>query len=264
VRLLDRTSRGVEPTLYGRALLKRSAALFNDLRASMSELESLADPAGGELRIGTTDPMTAGLLCVIVDRLSRQHPRLAFHVKLGDPLELQDRELRERDVDLIIGRLTRSARAPDDVETEVLFEEQVFVVAGMQNPLTRRRKLKLIELIDECWALPPLESYPGSQIVKAFQACNSGYPRKGVIVHSTQMQTTLLATGRFLGIFPGSMLRYSAERLQLKILPVNLSIPPWPVGILTLKNRMLTPAAQLFIDCARAVAKEDLKSSSMM
>jgi DNA-binding transcriptional LysR family regulator len=263
VRLLDRTSRGVEPTLYGRALLKRSAAIFNDLRASMSELAFLADPASGELRIGTTDPMTAGPLCVIIDRLSRQHPRLAFHVKLGDPLELQDRELRERDVDLIIGRLTRPVPAADDVETEVLFEEQVFVVAGMQNPLTRRRKLELSELIDECWALPPLESYPGSQIVKAFQACNSGYPRKGVIVHSTQMQTTLLATGRFLGIFPGSMLRYCAERLQLKILPVNLSIPPWPVGILTLKNRMLSPVAQLFVECARAVAKEDLKSSPM-
>jgi DNA-binding transcriptional LysR family regulator len=71
----------------------------------VNELEFLADPTAGELRIGTTDPMTAGLLCAIVDRLSRQHPRLAFHVKLGDPLDLQDRELREREIDLIIGRL---------------------------------------------------------------------------------------------------------------------------------------------------------------
>jgi DNA-binding transcriptional LysR family regulator len=263
VRLLDRTSRGVEPTLYGRALLKRSAAIFNDLRASMSELEFLADPASGELRIGTTDPMTAGLLCVIVDRLSRQHPRLAFHVKLGDPPELQDRELREHDVDLIIGRLSRQAPAADDVETEVLFEEQALVVAGMQNPLIRRRKLKLVELIDECWALPPLESYPGSLIAKAFQACNLGYPRKGVTVLSTQMQTALLATGRFLAILPESMLRCSAERLQLKSLPVNLSIQPWPVGIVSLKNRMLSPVAQLFIDCARAVARENFKTSQV-
>lgn len=169
VRLLDRTSHGVEPTLYGRALLKRSAAIFNDLRASMNELKSLADPASGELRIGTTDPMTAGLLCVIVDRLSRQHPRLAFHVKLGDPPELQDRELRERDIDLIIGRLSRQVPAADDTEAEVLLEEQAFVVAGIQNPLTRRRKLKLIELSNECWALPPLESYPGSLIANAFK-----------------------------------------------------------------------------------------------
>jgi len=263
VRLLDRTSRGVEPTLYGRALLKRSAAIFNDVRASMNELEFLADPAGGELRIGTTDPMTAGLLCVIVDRLSRQHPRLAFHVKLGDPPDLQDRELRERDIDLIIGRLSRQVPAADDIETEFLLEEQAFVVAGIQNPLTRRRKLKLIDLVDECWTLPPPESYPGSLIAKAFQACDLGYPRKGVTVHSNQMQTALLATGRFLTFLPETMLRFSAERLQLKILPVNLAIPPWPVGIVTLKNRMLSPVTQLFIDCARAVAKENFKSSQV-
>jgi hypothetical protein len=59
---------------------------------------------------------------------------------------------------LIIGRLSRQVPAADDTEAEILLEEQAFVVAGIQTPLTRRRKLKLIELIDECWALPPLES----------------------------------------------------------------------------------------------------------
>jgi DNA-binding transcriptional LysR family regulator len=207
--------------------------------------------------------MTAGLLCVIVDRLSRQHPRLAFHVKLGDPPDLQDRELRERDIDLIIGRLSRQVPAADDIETEALLKEQAFVVAGSQNPLTRRSKLKLIDLIDECWTLPPPESYPGSLIANAFHVCNLGYPRKGVTVHSNQMQTALLATGRFLTILPETMLRFSAERLHLKILPVNLPIQPWPVGIVTLKNRMLSPVAQLFIDCARAVAKENFKTSQV-
>ena len=260
VQLLDRTSHGVEPTLYGRSLLKRSAALFNDVRASISELEFLADPSSGELRLGTSEPMTAGLLCAIVDRLSQQHPRISFHVKLGDPLQLQDRELRERGIDLIIGRLPAQIPAADDIEVEALLEEQAFVVAGSQNPLTRRRKLKLTDLTNERWALPPLESYPGSLINQAFRACNLGYPRNGVTAHSTQMQTALLATGRFLTILPGTMLLFSAERLQIKILPVNLAIPPWPIGIVTLKNRMLSPVAQLFIDCARAVAKASLKS----
>src|SRR5262245_12161632 len=61
------------------------AKSVSKVRATMSELESLSDPANGELRIGTTEPMTAGLLWAIVDQLSRQHPRVAFHVKLGDP-----------------------------------------------------------------------------------------------------------------------------------------------------------------------------------
>jgi DNA-binding transcriptional LysR family regulator len=255
VSLLDRTRNGVEPTLYGRALLRRSAAIFNDVRASMRELESLSDPASGELRIGTTEPMAAGLLLAIVDQLSRQHPRVAFHVKLGVPPELQDRELRERDIDLIIGRLSRQVPEADEVETEVLLEERVFVVAGNQNPLTRRRKLKLTDLINECWTLPPPASYPGSLFTTVFQAHNFPYPRSGVMVHSMQMQTALLATGRFVTMLPSTMLQFSAERLQLKILPVSLAIPPWPVGIVRLKNRLLTPVAQLFIDRAREVAR---------
>jgi DNA-binding transcriptional LysR family regulator len=256
VRLLDRTSRGIEPTLYGQALLKRSAALFNDVRASMSELEFLADPAGGELRIGTTEPMTGGLLCAIFDRLSRRHPRAAFHVKLGDPPQLRDRELREREIDLIIGRIP-SYSATDDIEVEFLLEEQAVVVVGVRNPLTRRRNLQLKELINECWTLPPLESYPGSLIAEAFYACNLDFPRNGVTAHSNQMQTSMLATGRFVTILPATMVQFSAERLQLKALPVKLAIRPWPIGIVTQKNRMLSPIARIFIDCARDVAKEN-------
>jgi DNA-binding transcriptional LysR family regulator len=75
------------------------------------------------------------------------------------------------------------------------------------------------------------------------------------MVHSMQMQTALLATGRFVTMLPSTMLQFSAERLQLKILPVSLAIPPWPVGIVRLKNRLLTPVAQLFIDRAREVAR---------
>src|SRR5258708_38956730 len=57
VSLLDRTSQGVEPTIYGSALARRSVALFNDLRTSIGELAALADPSAGELQIAPTQPM---------------------------------------------------------------------------------------------------------------------------------------------------------------------------------------------------------------
>src|SRR5262249_22957969 len=85
VSLLDRTRNGVEPTLYGRALLRRSAAIFNDVRATMSELESLSDPANGELRIGTTEPMTAGLLLALIDPPTHPHPPAPLPLNLPHP-----------------------------------------------------------------------------------------------------------------------------------------------------------------------------------
>src|SRR5262249_19565517 len=52
VRLLDRSSHGVEPTIYAEAVLKRTATVFDELRQSVKDVESLVDPEKGDLRIG--------------------------------------------------------------------------------------------------------------------------------------------------------------------------------------------------------------------
>jgi molybdenum-dependent DNA-binding transcriptional regulator ModE len=52
VRLFDRSPRGVEPTIYGRALLKRGIAAFDELKQCISDIEFLADPTKGEVRLG--------------------------------------------------------------------------------------------------------------------------------------------------------------------------------------------------------------------
>jgi len=254
VRLLDRRPQGLELTLYGRAFLKRSMAIFNDLRTSVTELESLADPTAGELRIGTTVAMAAGLVYTIVDRLSRQYPRLAFRVTIGDLPDLQDRELREHDIDLMIGRLPDAIPA-EDTETEVLFYEKAFLVAGKNSPWTRRRKIELAELINEPWSLAMPESFPGVLFERAFRERGLAVPRSGMRSQSLEMMLAMITTGRFLGTMPAVMLHFSAKRLGLKILPVDLPFKPWPIGIVTLKNRTLSPAAQLFIECAREVAR---------
>jgi DNA-binding transcriptional LysR family regulator len=252
--LLERSRLGVEPTLYGRALLARSIALSNDLRTSVDELQSLADPTSGELRVGSTEPVMAGLLPAIVDRLSRQYPRLALHITEDEPPELQDRHLRNHDIDLMIGRLPGPTPAPDTA-VQVLLHESGVVVAGLGNPWARRRKIHLSELIDERWCLPPRESYPGGWIANAFQACGLEMPRASVTVYSIQMQNALLSTGRFLSFLPATMLHFSAKRLSLKVLPVQMPVQMWPIGIVTLKGRTPNPALRLLIECAQEVAK---------
>src|SRR5438132_309430 len=52
VRLLDRRRQGVEPTEYGRALLDCGLSVFDELRQGVKNIEFLADPAAGEVRIG--------------------------------------------------------------------------------------------------------------------------------------------------------------------------------------------------------------------
>jgi DNA-binding transcriptional LysR family regulator len=255
VRLLDRTPHGVEPTLYGRALLKRSVAVFDELRQSVEEIKFLADPGAGELRVGCNEVMAAGLVSAVVDRLSQQYPRLVFQMELVDTAA-PIRFVRERKCELIIARLLE----PDpDLEAEPLFCEQLLVVAGPRSKWAGRRKIALAQLVDEPWIQAHHELEPGAPTFEAFRSCGLQLPRVRVFSNSLNLRYSLLATGRFLTMVPASVLRFSPGRTLLKVLPVQ--IPRWrlPYVIITLKNRTLSPAGQLFVDCIREVAKPLVK-----
>ena len=254
VRLLDRTAQGVEPTLYGSALLKWGVAVFDDLRQGVEEIEFLADPTTGEVRIGSTEAMTAGFVPGVIDRLSAQFPRLVFNVLQAPGIDLQYRDLRERSIDLILGRMVTPV-ADDDLNVQILFDDPIFVVAGANSKWLRRRRIEPAELIGEAWCLPPYDGFVGSLFADAFRARGLDAPRHTVRSTSIQLFNALLTTGRFLSVLSASTLKFSGTRLGLKTLPVDLPIRHGPVGVVTLENRTLSPMAQLFIDCAREVAR---------
>lgn len=70
--LLDRTARGLEPTMFGEALLKRGTAVFDELRQSVEEIAFLTDPQAGELRIACTEVWAAGLVPAAIERLEKR------------------------------------------------------------------------------------------------------------------------------------------------------------------------------------------------
>ena len=253
VRLLDRGPKGVEPTKYGRALLDCGVAVFDDLRQGVKNIDFLADPATGEIRIGGNEAIIAGLLPAVFSQLSRRYPRIAIHVDQLATLEQQYAQLRERNVDLILGRTSR--QIDEDVDVEILFHERTFVVVGLKNPWARRRKINFAELADEPWALPPHDTMVESIFSEAFRANGLKYPSRGVAFGAIHLHMALVANGPFLAMWPGSVLRFGINRRLFKVLPVDLPVPPWPVGVMTLKNRAVSPVVQLFVDHARKVAK---------
>ncbi len=167
---------------------------------------------------------------------------------------MQDRHLRNHDIDLMIGRLPSQTPAAD-TDVQVLLHESGVVVAGLNNPWARRRKIRLAELVDERWCLPPRESFPGGWIANAFHASGLEVPRASVTVYSILMQTALLSSGLFLSFLPATMLHFSAKRLSLKVLPVEMPAQMWPIGIVTLKGRTPNPAQGLLVECAQEIAK---------
>jgi len=258
VRLLDRGPRGVEPTAYGRALIKRGVAVFDELRQGVKDIEFLADPTAGELRIGAGESIAAGPILVAIDRLSRQYPRISIHVATGNLERLCD-ELIQRNIEIAIIRISGPI-VDRQLIVERLFEDSYVVAAGAQNPWTRRRRVQLADLVNEPWVLRPFDMLPGAFIAQVFRASGLPPPTAAVFTLSINMHNRLLATGRYLGVLPSFSLRLPGAHPSLKALPLELPGTRQPTGIITVKNRTLSPLAQLFLDRLRSIVKPLMKA----
>src|SRR6476660_8249940 len=182
VRLFDRSSHGVEPTMYGRAFLDCGVAIFDDLQCGMQRIEFLSDPTSGEVRIGSYDAMMAGFIPAIIDRLARKHPKMTFQSIQGDYQFLRA-ALRERKVDVIISRRTE-ATAEVDLLIEALFRDPLLVVVGRRSRWVARRKIELSEILGEPWIMPEPESTIGVLLAKGLLANGLQPPRLTVMSNS--------------------------------------------------------------------------------
>jgi DNA-binding transcriptional LysR family regulator len=253
VRLLDRSPRGIEPTIYADAMLKRSSAVFDELKQSVRDVQSLADPATGELRIGCTESINATVLPRFIEAFAKRYPRVVVQVHDLPPPLIDDPGLRERKFDLVVAR--RRPHSPNDqtiadLNLENLFDDPLIIAAGLQSRWTRRRKVELAEVIEEPWILPPPNSWNYACLAEACRAQGLDMPSIRLSSFSMHLANHFVADGSFLTAHPRSVARF----FSMKVLPVKLPVRPWFIAIVTLKNRTLSPIADRFIQCARDVA----------
>ena len=254
VRLLDRTATGVVPTRYGRALLARSLAVFDELRASVQEIAFLADPGRGEVRIGGLEPLMTGIGSAAMMELSERHPRLVFRTELGNQ-HVQPQFLRDRQCEVSLTRRVPGPREPD-LDEEELFQERLLIVVSSGNPLARRRKVSLRDLADRPWVLAAHEAEPGGPVLEGFRTAGVAMPEVRILSYSLSLRYSLLLRGPYVTGIPASVMRFGPKPDFLKVLPVDL--PPWaqPTVMMTLKDRSRSPAAEAFMDCVRKLGAQ--------
>ncbi|HEX2538419.1 MAG TPA: LysR family transcriptional regulator [Pseudolabrys sp.] len=260
VRLLDRSAKGVEPTVYAKTLLKRTDVVFDELRAGVKDIEALAESTAGEVRIACPEFLAGGLIPDAVDGFSRLYPEIVCRVTDADSTTLEFRQLQERSVDLMVARIPASF-ADDDLSVEILFDDPHVVVAGAGSAWAGRRNVTLADLAGEPWIIPA-SLIVRDILAEAFEAAKLKVPEGRIVSSFVLMRNHLLATGRFLTVLPVSVLQYNARQWGLRALPIKLGGRPRPIAIVMLKNRSVSPAVRLFVEHLRATAKSYLRRSA--
>jgi DNA-binding transcriptional LysR family regulator len=259
VKLFDRSPRGVELTAYGRTLLNRGIAAFDELTQGLQELATLSDPGVGEVSIGCSDSVSSGFMPSLIQEFKEKYPRVVLQVRNVSTLSLELPELRQRSLDLVIARpqwVTHPKKhdaLADDLNFETLLDDYPVVVAGSRSRWARRDRIDLEELIDEPWVMADTRSR--SIVVEAYRARGLKEPNISVVTNMVRLRAELAATGNYLTSLSAAMLRFYAEPLGLKVLPIDLPPQPFPVVLITLKNRALCSTALRFIEHLKAFSK---------
>jgi DNA-binding transcriptional LysR family regulator len=243
--------------MYGRALLKRGLAAFDELKQGIRDIEFLSDPTKGEVRIGAFESIAATILPPMVEKFCDKYPGIALTIDVPTPtFELP--ELHARKLDVVLARLSRphvDDPFGDDLNVEILFEDEVVIAAGANSRWARRRKIDLADLLGASWVGTPPQTLSTIRLEQVFRDRNLPVPKMRVTTFSVQVRAHLLTTGNFLTAMPKSILRVNPGCSCLKELPIRLPDSGFPVAIVTLKGRTLTPAVELFLESLRAYVK---------
>jgi DNA-binding transcriptional LysR family regulator len=247
VPLFERSTRGVTPTLYARTMLDRSAAAFDELKQGIRTIENLADPTAGELWIGCIETITNLVLPPILETFMQRYPRAVVHVlRLSSPTP-EFRDLCERNLDLILGRMAPDSTHDAELTFTPLFDSRLVIAAGAESQLARRRPTDLRELADERWVLTPADCWIHKAAMQAFREQGLKPPQVALLTHSIPLRMRLAASGSYVTVLPDYIRSLDGYDRSIGILPIDLPAAPSPFGIIALKNRKLNPVVQRFI-----------------
>jgi DNA-binding transcriptional LysR family regulator len=208
VSLFHRTSRRVELTAAGQALLPAARHLLASATAAQEAAQYAGRGETGQLVLGFVGSATATLLPSALRRFRPRYPRVTLRLRELTTSQ-QVHALREGTLDVGLLRPPLSLTEADAIDVEPVGAERLMAVLPADHPLAGERAIAAERLADEPFVLFPRELGPGlhEQIMSC--CARAGFmPR--ISQEAVQMQTitALVAGGLGVSIVPSSVSRF--------------------------------------------------------
>jgi len=250
VRLFDRTTMGVVPTVYGNALAMHAKSIEAQVRQAEAAIKSLKGKAKGHVCIGVGPSVATNLMPAATVMLQRLQPDIELTVTEGLVDELIP-ALRRNEIDVAIGAWPRVADVA--FATEVLMRDVIEVVAREGHPLAGRR-VALTDLLAQPWALPPATQRWRQALDELFFAQGLSPPKPVVTSNSAGYLVALMRRSDFLSFLPRQLVGADGCLTPIEVDGLDRFEPDISI---TYKERTLAdPAKMEVVQVLRAVAGE--------
>ncbi len=245
------------PVGFGEVLCQQVKLVLSQLRHIVDDIKTIRGQHDGLLRIGSLPSMQSYVLPVALAKLAKTHPEISIHVDTR-PYPEMEKDLLSGELDVIIGG-TRSGVNTDGLKTEVLAEDQVYVVAGAHHPLAKKNAVTKEDLNDVAWVFP-VSGTPAREVFTKRLNESGVYPEKIWIesVSITSLRGILMSSE---AVMMGTKYQTHYEQTQgfLTLLPFPLDRDNWPLGLTLHKDAPPPKSLDFYLKCHRE-ALEDVQS----
>jgi DNA-binding transcriptional LysR family regulator len=252
VQLFERLPRGMRPTWYGETMIRHARAALNSLNQANDELQAAKNGQFGQVNLGAITAPGVVLLPPAIAAIKEAHPNLRITIQIESSNVLLE-QLYRGTLDVMIGRLSEE-HDTDDLRYETIADEPVCAVARTGHPLFAQDQLKLTDLLEFCWIVPPVGSVMRHKFDLMFQELDLQQISNRLETSSLLFLTKMMQDSDMVSIMASDVARYYAEHGLLRILPVVLPCEMEPFGFITRRDKPLSPAAQVLLTALKDAA----------
>jgi DNA-binding transcriptional LysR family regulator len=262
VALVHRTSRGVNLTPFGQAMLTRGRSIAQEVDRLREQIEQMRGALQGTVNLAVSPSPAVILLPQTLGRFRQDYPNVQLRIReavFPDTLQM----LREGLADIALGAhpQIKKSKQPEFL-VERLYYNRLVVTGRVGHPKTGAESLS--ELLDCDWLLHGPEEGPGSMYAPVFKANQLPPPVPSIISQSFIATLTLLESSDALSLLPERLIRNLITSRRLMMLPIRELTPRLDVSMIVRANQPLTPVAQKLLQLLRRTAPSNAELPEMV
>lgn len=260
VPLLDRHSRGVEPTEAGQYLVDRGLAILADLEDAAATVRAVGTGRRGRLAIATSSAMGWELLPALLRTFDASSRDVETEIRDAPEPEVL-MQVRERVSDVGLVYCSRTANlerlVARDLEVAMIRREPLFAVLPADHVADQKENVELASLGAERWMVPAsYDGYPGlAQCVREAWDKAGIAPRSTRSVGSLATALRLVEAGLGIAMMPSSVTRVTTPAVAA--VPLSEPLPPVEAAVVWHRHERQSPVLARFLRAALWTVEPD-------